>query len=246
MRLLIINPNTTQAITDLLADTARRFASPGATIKTATGAFGAQVIASRMEMAIGDYAALDAAARESADCDAVIIGASIDSGLRAVRQMFPGPVIGLTEAALHVANLTASRFGLLISNLRSANVMREIVEGYGLGDRLAGIRGLATSAESVLADPAATEAAMIEAAGRLVTEDQAEVVILVGAVMAGMPERIQDRVPVPVLEGMSCAVPLVEALVRIGIAQPRAGGFAPPVGRAVSGLSDALTARFKA
>ena len=60
MKLLIINPNTTQAITDLLAETARRFAAPGTTIKTATGGFGAQVIASRMEMTIGDYSALDA------------------------------------------------------------------------------------------------------------------------------------------------------------------------------------------
>ena len=66
MKLLIINPNTTQAITDLLAETARRFAAPGTTIKTATGGFGAQVIASRMEMTIGDYSALDAAAREAA------------------------------------------------------------------------------------------------------------------------------------------------------------------------------------
>lgn len=246
MKLLIINPNTTQAITDLLADTARRFAAPGTAIRTATGAFGAQVIASRMEMTIGDYAALDAAARESADCDAVIIGASIDSGLRAVRQMFAGPVIGLTEAALHVANLTASRFGLLVSSPRSTNTMREIVEGYGLGGRLGGIRGLGTSAEKILADPVTAEAAMVESANRLVTEDHVEVVILVGAVMAGIPERIQDRVPVPVIEGMSCAVPLAEALARIGIARPRAGSFAPPVGRAVSGLSEALAARFRA
>ena len=120
MRLLIVNPNTTQAITGLLAQTARSLASPGTAIKAVTGAFGAQVIASRMEMTIGDYAAFDLAARESGDCDAVIIGASIDSGLRAVRQMFPGPVIGLTEAALHVACMTAGRFGLVASNLRTA------------------------------------------------------------------------------------------------------------------------------
>jgi Asp/Glu/hydantoin racemase len=87
---------------------------------------------------------------------------------------------------------------------------------------------------------------MVESANRLVTEDHVEVVILIGAVMAGIPERIQDRVPVPVIEGMSCAVPLAEALARIGIARPHAGSFAPPVGRAVSGLSEALAARFKA
>jgi len=122
--------------------------------------------------------------------------------------------------------------------------MRDIVEGYGLRSRLAGIRGLGTDAQGVLANPVAVEAALTDAASELVEEDAAEAVILVGAVMAGVPERIQDRVPVPVLEGMSCAVPLAEALVRIGIAQPRAGGFARPAGRIVTGLGEALAARF--
>jgi allantoin racemase len=244
MRLLIANPNTTGAITDLLAGAARAVASPGTAIKAVTGTFGAAVMGSRMEMTVGDHAALDLVAREAADCDAVIIGAGVDSGLRAIRQMLPVPVIGMTEAALHVACLTAGRFGLVASSSRIAVVLRELVAGYGLTERLAGIRWLGTEAGDIYAAPESAVASIAEAAGTLVSLDLAETVILVGAVMAGMPPRVQDHVPVPVLEGVTCAVPLAEALVRMRIRRPSTGSFAPPRGRVVTGLTEALTARF--
>jgi allantoin racemase len=39
--------------------------------------------------------------------------------------------------------------------------------------------------------------------------------VLLGAVMAGAARRIEERVPVPVLDGMRAAIPLAEALVRV-------------------------------
>lgn len=231
MKLLVANPNTTQPITDLIAEAARRVASPGTTIKAVTGGFGAAVIGSRMEMVIGDYAALDLVARELEGCDAVVIGASIDSGLRAVRQMAPVPVIGMTEAVLHTACLTAGRFGLVVSSARVAGVMQEMVAGYGLSSRLAGIRWLGTEAQNIMADPETASTAIVEASDTLVSVDLAEVVVLIGAVMANIPARVQERIAVPVLEGITCAVPMAEALVRMKIPKPRGGSFAQPAGR---------------
>lgn len=243
MRLLIANPNTTGAITDRLAGAARGAAAPGTVIQAATGSFGAAVIGSRAEMTVGDHAALDLVAREAAGCDAVIVAAGVDSGLRAIRQMLPVPVIGMTEAALHVACLTAGRFGLVASSARMAIILRELVVGYGLTERLAGIRWLGAEAGDIYADPEGAAEAIVRTAEALVSRDLAETVILVGAVMAGLPPRVQGRIPVPVLEGIACAVPLAEALVRMRLPRPEAGSFAPMRGRAIAGLTEALTAR---
>ncbi len=246
MKILIGNPNTTAAITDMVAAAARAAASPGTEIKSATSEFGARVIGTRTEMAIAEYASLELMARESAGCDAAIIGASIDSGLRAVREMLSIPVVGITEAALHTACLLGGRFGLVAMSARSAVATREMVEGYGLATRLAGIACVATTPAEFVADPDAAMTTLSDAARLLVERDMADVVVMVGAVMAGIPPRIQDRVSVPVIEGVSCAVLLAEALVRLRAPKPLGGSYGKLPARELVGVGDALAAMFGA
>lgn len=245
MRILLANPNTTEGITALMATTARAVAAPGTEIKPVTANFGAAVIGSRMEMVVGDYASLTLVAREAEGCDAVIVAAAIDSGLRAIKQMLPVPVLGLTEAAIHAANLTGGRFGLVVSSPRVAAVMREMVEGYGLGTRLAGIRAIGSDAAAVYGDPEGSARAVTTVACQLAEDDMAEAVVLIGAVMAAMPARIADRVPVPVIEGVSAAVALIEGLARLGLRKAAQGSFSPPGRRSMTGVDAALEARFR-
>ena len=79
-------------------------------------------------------------------------------------------------------------------------------------------------------------------AADLIAQDGAESIVLLGAVMAGVARRIEERVPVPVLDGMRCAIPQVEALVRIGARKPATGSYAPPGERPTSALDPALAA----
>ena len=67
--------------------------------------------------------------------------------------------------------------------------------------------------------------------------------MVLGAVMAGAARRIEDRVPVPVLDGMRCAVPMAEMLVRMGLRKPSAGSYAPTGERTTIGIDPALAAR---
>lgn len=238
MRILLANPNTSESVTEAMAAVARRMASPGVEIKPATARFGARVIGTRSEMAVAEHASLSLLAAEADGCDAVIIGASLDSALRAAREMLAVPVLGLTESVLHVACLHGVRFGAVTTSGRSAATLREMIELYGLAGRCAGIGTLATTPLAILADPGAMAAAVGEAVAGLV-EQGADVVVLIGAVMADMPARVQADVPV--LEGVSCAVALAEAMVRLGVKKGRGAGLPQ---RDVVGLDPALAARF--
>ena len=64
--ILLINPNTTPSITDLVLKTAKRFASKGTNLRAVTGAFGPRYIASRVGYAIAGHAAVDAFANDAA------------------------------------------------------------------------------------------------------------------------------------------------------------------------------------
>jgi allantoin racemase len=244
MRLLLANPNTSPAVTDAIAAAARAVAAPGTEIVAVTARFGARVIGTRAEMAIAEHASLDLLARESGGCDAAIIGASIDSGLRAAREMLAMPVLGLTESALHVACLTGGRFGVIALSRRSAYPLREMIEAYGLMSRCGGLRAVDVSPLDLLAAPDRVADLIVRQATDLVSDDMVDVIVLIGAVMAAMPARVQPRVPVPVIEGVSCAVALAESLVRLKLPKARAGGYAALPARELVGVDPALAARF--
>jgi allantoin racemase len=243
MRLLIANSNTTAAVTDGMVAAGRAVAAPGTEIRGANARFGPSIVGTRTEAAIATHGLIDLLAAEAAGTDAVLIGMSLDAGLLAARELLEVPVLGMTEAAMLTACMLAPRFGLLVMGQAGIVTGRELVEGYGLERRLAGIRMVDATPQDILAAPEAFHAPLLAAAQALVEQDGADAVVLMGAVLAIMPPVLRDRVPVPLLEGIACGVPLLEALVRMGLRAPQAGTLQTPRGRQTVGLGAALAAR---
>jgi allantoin racemase len=244
MRILVLNANTTEFVTETAAAEARRVSSTGTDIVTATADFGAAIVATRAEHAIAEHAAVVLAAHHAPGCDAVVIAVSYDTGLKALRQMLPVPVVGMTEAALLSACMLGGRIGLIGFGARVWPMYRELIESHGLWGRIAGWRVLENTSAYQPGDYTALDAELVANANGLVTKDGAETIILLGAVMAGVARRIEERVPVPVLDGMRCAIPQAEALVRIAARKAATGSYAPTGERAVRALDPALTAMF--
>lgn len=242
MKILLLNANTTPAVTERIAAEARRVASRSTEVVPVTGTFGAPIIGTRAEMAVAEHAALDLLARHGAGVDAVVIGVSFDVGLRALREIAEVPVVGMTEAACLLACTLGGRFGIVTYGARSAVLLREIVAGYGLAARLAGVHGLEASPADMLKDPQALHAQIAGAARDLAERDGAEAVILAGAVMAGLPPLLREQAPCPLLEGIASGIGLAELLVRLAPAKARSGSFARAGGRAAHGLGPELTA----
>lgn len=240
MRLLVANPNTTPQVTGLCASAARAVASPGTEILPLTGRFGAQIINSRAENAIAGHAMLEMLAENVAGADGVLLAVSYDTGLLAAREVLPVPVVGMTEAGIAAACLLGTRFGLV--TFGTPFIYQELVAQQGLTGRLAGIRAITASPKDAYADPATVDAKVADAASALVAETGAEVVVLCGAAMAGMPARIRDAVPVPMLDGIAAGIGLLEMLVRLKPAKARTGSLAHPGQRPTQGLSPALAA----
>jgi allantoin racemase len=244
MKLLLINPNTTQAVTDAVLVAARATARPGTDLKAVTGSFGPVVIGSRGENALAQHSLLQLAAVHAVDCDAVVLAVSLDTGLWACRELLGVPVIGMTEAGLLIGSSVGTRIGMITYGRRMGPLYRELVESYGLASRLAGIATLAVTPEQTFSDPQLVQDAALAAARLLVEHDGAEVVLLAGAAMAAMAATLQPQLDVPLLDGVSCAVALAEAQVALKLPKARTGSVAPTGGRTVLGVSPQLTALF--
>ncbi|WP_114374062.1 aspartate/glutamate racemase family protein [Elioraea thermophila] len=237
MRLLLVNANTTAAITEACAAAARQVAAPGTEILSATARFGPAVIANRAENAIAAHAVLDLLAERAEACDAVLLAVSFDTGLAAARELLRVPVVGMTGAACLFACALGGRFGLI--SFSTAAMYRELIEGYGLGTRLAGIALIDATPAEVSAEPERVAAKVSDAARRL-AESGAESAILAGAAFAALGRRLADDAPIPLVDGIAAGVKLAEALVALGLARPTAA--APAVPRPSLGLSPPLAA----
>ena len=235
MHILVINPNTTAAVTERVAAHVRRIAGPSVTIVPATGRFGARYIASRAAAAVAGHAALDAYAAFGADCDAVYLACFGDPGLLALREVAPVPVVGMAEAACREA-ATAGRFSIVTGGTAWQPMLSEFVALLGLSDRLAGIRATKATGGEIHRDPDAALADLVAACRACAETDGAETVILGGAGLAGLAERIRPQVPVPVL----CSVEAGTRAVLAAAVLPRSAPSRPPPTEA-TGLSPALT-----
>lgn len=240
MRLLLLNANTSSFVTGKVATAARAAALGTTEIVPVTADFGARIITTRTELAIAQHATIDLLAKHAAGCNAVVIAVSYDVALPAAREMLDIPVVGITEAALLTACMLGGRIGVLVWGRRVLPVYQELVASYGLSSRVAGWRAVESNAPYAAGDQSEADALAVAAACDLIERDGAEVIVLTGAVMAGVPERLQPAIDVPVLDGVSCAVRQAELLVRQRPVKARTGSYAAPGIRETLGLSPAL------
>ena len=226
MRLLIANANTSLKVTDLVMQVARRYASPENDLVGATGAFGARVIASRAQNAIAEHAAVDLVARHARTCDGVLLAVSYDPGLRALRELLDVPVVAITEASLLAAMMHGTRIGLIVWGQGSLGLYRELIDFYGFGSRICGLRRIDVPAPYDGGRAEALDQAAVVAAQELIETQEADIIVLIGAVLAGRSAILEQHLPVPVVDGIRCAVPMLEAMVRVGARKARVGSYA--------------------
>jgi allantoin racemase len=198
MKLLLINPNTTVAMTEKVA-VAARVALPGVEIVAATGRFGAHYIASRASYAIASHAALDCLAEYGADCDAVLLACFGDPGLDALHEVSPVPVISLIDASCAEAGFGGRKFSIVTGGERWGPMLQEMLQLRGLDPQLASIRTVAPSGGVIAANPEQAYAMLAESCQSCVDKDGAEAIILGGAGLLGIAAKIQSEVSAPVI-----------------------------------------------
>jgi Asp/Glu/hydantoin racemase len=243
MKLLLINPNITEAMTDSMAAEARRFASPGTEIIAATAPFGTQYVENRAEAAIAAHAVLEVLARKADGCDGAIISAFGDPGLAAAREFADIPVLGIEESAILTAWMLGRRYSIVCLTPRLRRWYIECAEEHGLAGRLASVRALDIAIPDITRAKEQCRDRLLAECTRAIEEDEAEVIIFGGGPIAGLARECAGSIPVPTLDGVSCAVRMAEALVGLNPRPPLRGSFARPAAKPAKGLAPDLMRR---
>ena len=242
MKILLLNPNTTAAVTDLLHAAGSKAASAGTELVPVTASRGVPYIATRAEAQIGGAIALEMLAEAGPGIDAAIIAAFGDPGLFGARELFAFPVVDLAEAAMLTACMLGRRFSIVTFAGALAPWYEECVAMHGLSARCAGIRTLDGSFQSISDVQAEKEELLVALANRAVEQDGADVVILSGAPLAGLAAKVRDRIPVPVVDPVAAAVRQAETLAVLKPRKAVAGTFRRPDPKPTIGLAEPLAA----
>jgi allantoin racemase len=242
-RILLLNPNTSESLTQRLLAPALDVVSPGTELVPLTAPRGVPYIASRAEAQIGGAMALEMLADHQAGTDAAIIAAFGDPGLMAARELFDFPVIGLAEAAMLAAGLLGRRFAIVTFASALGPWYQECVEMHGLAHRCAAIRMLDGAFREVSQVQEEKEELLVSLALSAVRENEADCVILAGAPLSGLAAKVRERIPVPVVDQVQAAVKMAEALVALRPKKASEGTFRRPPPKPSIGLLEALADR---
>jgi allantoin racemase len=212
--ILAINPNTTAAITELVAGHLARAVDPDVQWRPVTGRFGARYISAEAGYAIAGHAAIEAYAENAKGIDAVLLACFGDPGLFALREIADVPVIGLAEAAMNAAAKITSRFSIVTGGPRWAPMLYRLAESLGFAESLASVRTLTLTGAQIAANPDAAIWQLADECRKAARIDRAEAVILGGAGLAGLAPRVQPHVEVTLIDNIVAGARLADRLAR--------------------------------
>lgn len=237
MRLLLLNPNTTEALTQRLAASARAVLPAEVSLLPLTAPDGFPYISSRAEAQIAGARVLDLMAERHGEFDGAVIAAFGDPGLAAARESFDLPVTGMTEASMASALQLGQRFAFVTFTPRLAPWYAGEVTRAGLEGRFAGVHAPEAAFASVATVAEEMAAILRDLCCRVARE--ADVLILAGAPLAGLAPEIAADVPAVLLDPVRAAVLQAHALWRLRPAGADRGSYARPPGKDSTGLRTA-------
>lgn len=235
MRILIINPNTTASMTKKIGRAAEAAASAGTEIVAVNPEDGPPSIEGYFDE-VFVVPGIIAEMAKANGMDAFVIACFDDTGLDAARCLTEAPVIGIGEAAFHLATLIAGKFSVVTTLARSVPAIEHNLSKYGLSSRCAKVRASDVAVLDLELPGSDARRKISGEIARAIAEDKAEAIVLGCAGMADLAHELSQEHGVPVLDGVACAVRLAETVSALGLKTSKVGGYAAPLAKRFAGF----------
>jgi len=230
MKILVINPNSSDTVTGAIMQSATRAASLGTELVGVTTKGGTRNI----DSAFADYLSgaymirtcLEAVAVHAPD--AIVLAGFGRVGIDALKEALTIPVVSISEASMAVACLLGHRFTTLTMLQQFIPYQQDLVRLYGFEDKCASVRAINVNVEECVTERDKTMRELRAQIEKIGAEDKAEVVILACAGLCGYDTELSRLAGVPVLDPVAVGVKMAESLVGLGVAHSKARKFAHP------------------
>ena len=226
-KICIINPNTTRAMTQKIDSTAKKFASADTEIVSVEPNVGPESIEGFYDEAFCIPGLVEEIEKHS-DADSYIIACFDDTGLDVIRSITEKPVIGIGEAAYHIATMVAGNFTVITTLSRSIRPLTHNLKKYGLFENCVKITAIEVPVLDLENISRENFDKLDKGIQDTIENDDAEAIILGCAGMADLAKSLETKHQLPVIEGVSSAIVLAESLVNLKIKTSKVGSYAVP------------------
>jgi Asp/Glu/hydantoin racemase len=209
--ILVINPNSNQAVTDGIDAALAGFRhSDGPAIECLTLMEGPFGIESQLD---ADSVILPLArlVESRRDASAIVIACYSDPGIDACRSVATQPVFGIQESGVLTALARGERFGVLAIAEASIARQRRYLQRLGLIHRLAGVRPTHLSVDESARGANAFQ--VLARVGQQLRGDGADALILGCAGMARHRAQLEQALNIPVIDPTLAAVAMASGVV---------------------------------
>ena len=214
--IVIINPNSTQAVTDGMDDAVELLRVEGAPpLQCVTLRDGLPGIETQEHIENMVDPICDLVRQREGDSSAFVIACYSDPGLSEARRLTVKPVLGIAESAMLIAMTRGSAFGVISILAASLPRHERYVRSLGFGSRCAGDRPIGLGVTE-LADGARTLDRMVDVGIQLRDDDGADVLVMGCAGMARYRSGVEEAVGLPVIEPTQAAATLAIGAVLLG------------------------------
>ncbi len=205
--IVIINPNSTVSMTDAMVETAKKVAHDAPVVGW-TSTKGPPAIQGEQDGQAAVPPLLELVKKaEEEGAKAIIIGCFDDTGLNAARSLASCPVIGIGQAAYHLASLYGARFSVVTTLDVSVPILIENIQSYGLERNLGRVRASGVPVLALEDDREnATHRVKMEIRAAL-NEDHIDSVVLGCAGMVHIVDDADD-LSIKLIDGVHAAVKL--------------------------------------
>lgn len=236
LRIQVINPNTSLAMTETIGAAARSAAAAGTEILAVCPDDGVLSIEGHFDEAIATIGVLEQIhAGRQQGVDGHVIACFGDPGLLAARELAQGPVVGIAEAAMHMATLVATRFSVVTTLPRTLIIARHLLHQYGFHEHCAGLHAIDLPVLALEDGSGLAQEKVRARCLQALREDGCGAIVLGCGGMADLAQALTRELQVPVIDGVSAAVKMIESLVALGLSTSKHGDLAFPEAKAVSG-----------
>ena len=213
MRLLYLNPNSTTAMTKAIVAVAQQV-MPDAEVLGWTNAAGPAAIQGPEDgdAAVAGLLAMLPKARDIG-ADVIIIAWFDDTGLAQLPAAAHCPVIGIGQAAYHMASLLGHRFSVVTTLAVSVPVIEANIAQSGFARLCGKVRPSGLGVLQVEQGAAATLDRLADELKAAAREDGVTAAILGCAGMAQMADHLQTRTNLRLIDGVRASALLAPALL---------------------------------
>jgi allantoin racemase len=160
--------------------------------------------------------------------DAVVLAGFGNVGVYALKEVLEVPVCSISESSMAMACLLGHRFSTLTMLEQFIPYQQDLVRLYGFEAKCASVRAININVEEAATDRDRTLRELTGQVKKIVSEDQAEVIILACAGLCDYDRELTEASGVPVIDPVVAAVKTAESFVAMGLSHSKVRKFHSP------------------